>query len=100
MRKVIKVRIKKKIPTWNMFFDELSSYAKNKYGVVVQELGDSIFIRDIVSGVLYKRDIFDKWYEQYKDGINTYRYDFDVLLYYQTIQLFVNMFGKENETFS
>lgn len=101
MGKIIKVKVKqpgKEQPTFKDFLNVLNNYAKDKYGVKVQQLNKDVYIQDIICAALYKDDIFKLWYEEYKKGNNIYRDEFDVLLYYQTIQMFVNMFGKEQDT--
>ena len=101
MGKIIKVKVKqlnKNKITFQEFLNVLNNYAKGKYGVKVQQLNKDVYIQDIICTALYKDDIFKLWYEEYKKGNNIYKDEFDVLLYYQTIQMFVNIFGKEQDT--
>lgn len=92
MKKQIRIR---KI-SWKEYFNKIQQYALDKYGINVELMEDGdIFIRDSISGSLYAKSFFFDWYIQYLDsGRYNFKDKFDVLLYYQTVRLFINMFGN------
>lgn len=93
-RRHIKVKIKPTI-TFDKFLNLLNEYAQDKYGARIVKLNDYVYIQDAVGIAAYKDTLFKQWMFQYKLGDkNEYKNAFDVLLYLQNLQLFVNMFGK------
>ena len=106
MKRIIRLEVRckgcckknKKELTWDEFFDKMKDYAASKYGVVLSKSDDSVFVRDLVSGAVYKIDLFKDWFESYTKGDKKrYKEELDLLVYMQLLQMFINLFGNDEK---
>ena len=54
-----KKKLKNDVITRKEFFKLISDYAADKYGVIITESPDYLFVRDIVCGSAYNKNLID-----------------------------------------
>lgn len=99
-RKHIKIKVKPTI-TFEKFLKLINDYAEDKYAAKVYPIKEYVYVHDVLGISAYKDLLFKEWFKLYKKGYkNEYKEAFDVLLYLQNLQLFVNMFQQQKEEYS
>lgn len=98
--KHIKIKVKP-IITFEKFLKLINDYAEEKYAAKVYPIKEYVYVHDVLGISAYKDLLFKEWFKLYKKGYkNEYKEAFDVLLYLQNLQLFVNMFQQQKEEYS